>query len=335
MGNGFKVAVVGATGLVGAEMLRVLDSRGFPVRELVPIASERSAGRSVRFGDTDVAVQPMAKDAFAGVDLALFSAGASVSKELCPVAAAGGALVVDNSSAFRMDPDVPLCVPEVNLEAARAPHKGIIANPNCSTIQLVVVLKPIHDAARIRRVVVATYQAISGAGAEAVAAYEAQLRRLAAGQPLQAREHEEALVGNLLMHWPVDEATGYHEEELKLVRETQKILGDSTILVSPTAVRVPVVTGHSEAVTIETAQPIDATKVRAWLGKAAGVVLQDDFSHGIYPRPLDAAGKDPVFVGRIRDDIGQPGAVQMWIVSDNLRKGAALNAVQIAEALLS
>lgn len=329
----FKVAVVGVTGVVGQEMLRVLAQRKFPVRELVPVASQRSAGQAISFAGTTHKVRAISPEVFEGCQLALFSAGASVSKEWCPIAASKGALVVDNSSAWRMDPDVPLCVPEVNIEAARHPKKGIIANPNCSTIQMVVALKPIHDVAKIKRVVVATYQAVSGAGAKAVASLEHQMHAMVGKHTIPAGTIGAALAGNLLMTWKPDASTGYSEEELKMVKETQKIL-DPSIRVSPTAVRVPVVTAHSEAVTIETERPITAQQVRELLERAPGVEVVDDFAHGVYPQPLAAAGTDPVYVGRIRDDIGQPGGIQMWIVSDNLRKGAALNAVQIAEQLL-
>ncbi len=333
----FKVAVVGATGLVGREMLRTLEERAFPVSEIVPLASPRSAGMLVRFAGAEVEVRPVSEAAFEGVEVALFSAGAGPSREWCPVAAKAGALVVDNSSAWRMDPDVPLCVPEVNLDAARTRPKGIIANPNCSTIQLVVALKPLHDAAKITRIFVATYQAVSGAGASAVASLEAQQRQLAAGQPIERGALPGILAGNLLMSWKVDPATLYQEEELKMIYETRKIFGDDTIRVSPTTVRVPVVNGHSEAVTIETERAISPEQARALLALAPGVELMDDFAQGIYPQPRDASGKDAVLVGRIRDDLGRaPGAhgLSLWIVGDNLRKGAALNAVQIAEGLL-
>jgi aspartate-semialdehyde dehydrogenase len=334
MAKRFKVAVVGATGLVGREMLRVLEQRAFPVGELVPLASPRSAGTELTFAGRAHRVQPVSEQAFAGVDLALFSAGAGPSRQWCPVAAAAGALVVDNSSAWRMDPDVPLCVPEVNLEAARAPKKGIVANPNCSTIQMLVALKPLHDEARLRRIVVATYQAVSGAGAGAVASLEAQTRALAEGRVPEPGALPGILAGNLLMSWKVDPETLYQEEELKMIHETRKILGDPTIRVSPTAVRVPVRNAHSEAVTIETERPLSAARARELLAKAPGVELMDDFARGVYPQPAHASGRDAVLVGRVREDLGNPGGLSLWIVGDNLRKGAALNAVQIAEALL-
>ncbi|MEO0323382.1 MAG: aspartate-semialdehyde dehydrogenase [Myxococcota bacterium] len=332
------VAVVGATGVVGQAMLAILEERRFPVKRIVPVASERSAGTAVTFGGEAVPVQVLRPGVFDGVDVALFSAGSGPSRTWSPVAAEAGALVIDNSSAWRMDPEVPLVVPEVNLEAAKTRPKGIIANPNCSTIQLVVALKPLHDAARIRRIVVSTYQAISGAGRPAMEAFEAQRRRVAEGMATRAEEAAEPtlggqLAGNLLMAWSPDEATGYQEEELKMVHETRKILGDEAIRVSPTAVRVPVLTGHSEAVSLELERPMAPDEARALLAAAPGVELVDDFAAGRYPEPIDCAGTDPVYVGRIRADLGHPGGLQLWVVSDNLRKGAALNAVQIAEAL--
>jgi aspartate-semialdehyde dehydrogenase len=328
------VAVLGATGAVGREMIRVLEERKLPVGRLLPLASARSAGTSLSFHGRPHTVQAVSEEAFDGVDLALFSAGSGPSRTWAPIAAKRGALVVDNSSAWRMDPQVPLCVPEVNIESARKPPRGIIANPNCSTIQMVVALAPIHRARRIRRIVVSTYQAISGAGHDAVTHFLAQTRAFAAGEPMPEGPIQKQLAGSVLMEWKRDEATGYQEEELKMVHETRKILGDPEIGVSPTAVRVPVINGHAESVAIECERPITAQEVREWLEHAPGVRVMDDFAQGVYPTPLDASGSDDVLVGRIRDDIGQPGSVQMWIVGDNLRKGAATNAVQIAEALL-
>ncbi len=334
MAQGLKVAVVGATGMVGAEMLRVLEQRDFPVSELVPVASARSAGKTVTFKGVEHTVVEIAPEVFEGVDLALFSAGGSTSREWSPIAASKGALVVDNSSAFRADPDCPLIVPEVNAAAAANRPKGIIANPNCSTIQMVVALKPLHDEGRLKRVVVSTYQAISGSGATAVAAFRAQEEATVKGVAVDKTKLSGQLSRNLLMHWTVDAETGYQEEELKMVSETRKIFGDPDIAVSPTAVRVPVITAHSEAITVETHKPISAARARELLSQAEGVVVVDDFVNGVYPQPIDAAGQDPVYVGRIREDVGNPGGIQMWVVSDNLRKGAALNAVQIAERAL-
>jgi len=320
--------------MVGAEMLRVLEQRAFPVSELVPVATARSAGKKVTFNGVEHTVVEISPEVFEGVDLALFSAGGGTSREWSPIAASKGALVVDNSSAFRADPEVPLVVPEVNAAAAANRPKGIIANPNCSTIQMVVALKPLHDEGRLKRVVVATYQAISGSGAQAVAAFEAQEQATARGEQVDKQKLSGQLSRNLLMHWKPDPETGYQEEELKMISETRKIFGDSSIAVSPTAVRVPVVTAHSEAITIETHRPLTAARARELLSKAEGVQVVDDLSHGLYPQPIDAAGRDPVYVGRIRDDLGNPGGIQIWVVSDNLRKGAALNAIQIAEKIL-
>jgi len=324
----FRVAVVGATGMVGREMLKVLEQRKFPVKELVPLASARSAGKTLPFAGGEVTVKEVSADNFEGIDVALFSAGSGPSKEWSPIAASKGAIVIDNSSAFRKDPECPLVVPEVNLDAAKHRPKGIIANPNCSTIQMVVAIAPIHRVNPIKRIVVATYQAISGAGADAVDALAEQLKG-GKGEALGGQ-----LAGNLLMHWTVQEDGYYQEEELKMLHETRKILGDDSIRVSPTAVRVPVVTGHSEAITLELTEPMDVATARGLLEKAPGIELVDDFKNGVYPTPLQAAGTDPVYVGRIREDVGNPGGIQMWVVSDNLRKGAALNAVQIAEGLL-
>ncbi len=325
----FKLAVLGATGAVGETMLRVLHERRFPASDVIALASAASAGRKVRFGDGELVVRPVSADAFSGVDLALFSAGSAPSKEWAPIAARAGALVVDNSSAWRMDPDVPLCVPEVNLAAARNPKKGIVANPNCSTIQMVVALKPIHDLSRIRRIVVSTYQAISGAGAKAVEAFRAQASAFASGETIVHGPLGGQLAGSLLMEWKRDAATGYQEEELKMIHETRKIFGDQEIRVSPTTVRVPVINGHSESIAIEASRALTVAEVREALSRAPGVTLVER-----YPTPLDADGKDDVFVGRVREDLGNPGGIMLWVVSDNVRKGAATNAVQIAERLL-
>ncbi|MCA9604798.1 MAG: aspartate-semialdehyde dehydrogenase [Myxococcales bacterium] len=328
-----NVAILGATGVVGREMLKVLEQRAVPVGRLALLASPRSAGTKLTFRGEEHTVEAVTEEAFAGIDVALFSAGAGTSREWAPKAAAQGAVVIDNSSAWRMDDSVPLVVPEVNMEAAADRPRGIIANPNCSTIQMVVALAPLHRASRIRRVVVATYQAISGSGLEAVKAFEAQRRAIVAGEALDHAKLSGQLEGNLLMHWKRDEASGYQEEELKMVHETRKILGDPEIRVSPTAVRVPVVNGHSESLTIELESPMTADQARQLLADAPGIELTDDFARGIYPQPVHASGQDPVYVGRIREDVGNPGGLQMWVVADNLRKGAALNAVQIAERL--
>ncbi len=328
------VAVVGATGLVGREMLKILEQRSFPAERVVPLASPRSAGRTVSFRGRELVVKEANDDNFAGVDIALFSAGASPSRELAPRAAQRGAVVIDNSSAWRMDPDVPLVVPEVNPHAAKDRKKGIIANPNCSTIQMVVALKPIHDLARIEHIVVSTYQAASGKGHEAVEELRAQQKQLAAGDRPTGKVFPGPLAGNLLCDWKPGK-DDYSEEELKMVHETRKILGDERIGVSPTTVRVPVVTGHSEAIFVRCAKPLTAAAVREALRAAPGVVLMDEgYAPGKHPQPIDCAGEDPVYVGRIRNDLAIPGAINLWVVADNLRKGAALNAVQIAELLV-
>jgi aspartate-semialdehyde dehydrogenase len=327
------VAVVGATGLVGREMLRTLAARSFPASRVVALASARSAGTKTRFAGEEIPVHEATAAAFEGVDIALFSAGGDASRVLAPLAVERGAVVIDNSSAWRMDPEVPLVVPEVNPDAARQRPKGIIANPNCSTIQMVVALKPIHQLSRIKHVVVSTYQAASGKGHAAVAELEAQQRQLAAGQTPTWEVFPGPIAQNVIMDWKAG-TDGYSEEELKLVHETRKILEDDEIGVSPTCVRVPVTMGHSESLHIQCHEPIDAATVRRVLSEAPGIVVQDDgYAPGKHPQPVDCAGTDPVYVGRIRNDLAVPGAVNLWVVADNLRKGAALNAVQIAELL--
>lgn len=327
------VAVVGATGVVGREMLRTLEAREFPSTRVVALASARSVGQKLPFRGGSIEVRLAEPAAFEGVDIALFSAGASASRELAPAAAARGAVVIDNSSAWRMDPEVPLVVPEVNMQAAANRPKGIIANPNCSTIQMVVALKPLHDAARIKHIVVSTYQAASGKGHAAVQELEEQVRQAARGEKLAARIFPGTLAMNLLMDWKAGEGD-YSEEELKMVHETRKIMGDDSIGVSPTTVRVPVVTGHSESVHVQFHRPMTAAEAKELLAGAPGVVLMaEPYAPGRHPQPLDSVGTDHVFVGRVRDDLAVPGAINLWVVADNLRKGAALNAVQIAERL--
>jgi aspartate-semialdehyde dehydrogenase len=327
------VAVVGATGAVGREMLRTLEARRFPVKRVVPLASARSAGHKLPFAGGEVAVEALSAASFKGVDVALFSAGASVSKEYGPIAAEAGAVVVDNSSAWRMDPEVPLVVPEVNMHAAAKRPKGIIANPNCSTIQMVVALKPLHDAARLVHVVVATYQATSGKGHAAVEELGAATRAHVEGKAFEHKVFPGAIAFNLLCDWkPGDK--DYSEEEWKMVNETRKILEDASIGVSPTTVRVPVRTAHSESIFARFARPMGVDEAKKLLKAAPGVEFVDGpYAPGKHPQPLQAAGTDPVYVGRLREDLAVPGALQMWVVSDNLRKGAALNAVQIAEKL--
>src|SRR5580698_4892758 len=328
------VAVVGATGVVGREMLRTLEARHFPARRVVALASRRSVGTRLPFGGGELEVGLAEPDAFAGVDVALFSAGAAASRELAPAAAARGAVVIDNSSAWRMDPQVPLVVPEVNMSAASQRPRGIIANPNCATIQLVVALKPLHDAARVKHIVVSTYQATSGKGHAAVEELLAQTRAVLAGKPAEANVFPGTIAFNVLCDWkPGDD--DYSEEETKIVHETRKIMGDATIGVSPTTVRVPVITGHAESVHVQFHRPMKADEAKALLRTAPGVVLVEGaYAPGKNPQPVQAAGTDPVYVGRVRDDLAVPGAINLFVVSDNLRKGAALNAVQIAELVL-
>jgi len=333
--NPKTVAVAGATGLVGSRMLEVLADRDFPVKNLKPLASERSRGKTVTFKGEEVPVEVMTKDSFKGVDIALFSAGGSRSKEFAPAAAEAGCVVIDNSSAWRMDPSVPLVVPEVNPDDVKW-HKGIIANPNCSTIQMVVVLKPLHDAARIVRTVVSTYQAVSGAGKEAVDELYDQTRALMEGREPTCSVFPHPIAFNCLPQIPQSDAVahnGYSTEELKMVNESKKILGEDGFRVTATTVRVPVVTGHSESINIQTEKKLTATESRDILSRAPGVVVEDDLANERYPLALDAAGRYETFVGRIREDISHPSALDMWVVSDNLLKGAALNTVQIAELL--
>lgn len=331
------VAVVGATGAVGEVMRQVLEERCFPCKSIKFLASERSVGKPIVFRGQTYKVEAIRAEAFAGVDVVLSSTPASVSRETSPLAAAAGAIVVDNSSAWRMDPDVPLVVPEVNADALRHIPKGIVANPNCSTIQMVVALKPLHDLARIRRVVVATYQASSGKGATGLQDLDAQLQAIGRGQPVPPpKAHAAQLAGNVITHdWKLG-ADGYTEEEWKMIKETRKIMGDDSILVSPTTVRVPVRIGHSEAINLELERPISPEQAREALRQAPGIVLLDDLAAGQVPQPLLAAGRDEVFVGRIRRDPSLPEGrgLNLWVVADNLRKGAATNAVQIAEVLV-
>jgi aspartate-semialdehyde dehydrogenase len=327
------VAVVGATGAVGREMLRTLERRSFRVERVLALASERSRGQKIGFRGTELTVEMLDPSSFKGVDIALFSAGASTSKEFAPIAAASGAVVIDNSSAWRMDPDVPLVVPEVNPAAVQTRKKGIVANPNCSTIQMVVALKPLHDVARIKHIVVSTYQATSGKGHAAVEELRAQIKDVAAGRLPTPHVFPGPILLNVLSDWKAGK-DGYSEEELKLIYETRKIMGDDSIGVTPTCVRVPVVSGHSESVHVQFHTPMTAERAKDLLRAAPGVELVDgEYRPGGEPQPLRAADTDPVYVGRVRDDLAVPGSLNLWIVADNLRKGAALNAVQIAELL--
>jgi aspartate-semialdehyde dehydrogenase len=333
--SGKTVAVAGATGLVGARMLDTLVERNFPIKSLKLLASERSKGKRIRFRDEEIPVEVLTKDSFKGVEIALFSAGGATSKEFAPCAARSGCVVIDNSSAWRMDPHVPLVVPEVNADQIKC-HEGIIANPNCSTIQMVVILKPLHDVARIIRVVVSTYQAVSGAGKKAVDELEAQTRAILEGREAKCAVFPYPIAFNCIPQIPQSHAfveNGYSVEEIKMVNETKKIMGDSTIRVTATTVRVPVYTGHSESVNIETERKLTATQAREILAHAPGVVVHDDPMKQLYPLARASEGKSLTYVGRIREDISHPSGLAMWIVSDNLLKGAAYNAVQIAELL--
>lgn len=328
------VAVVGATGVVGREMLRTLERRELSADRVLALASPRSAGQKLPFRGGLLTVQALEPKSFEGVQIALFSAGASASREYAPIAAAAGAVVIDNSSAWRMDDEVPLVVPEVNPHAVMRRPKGIIANPNCSTIQMVVALKPLHDAARVKHVVVSTYQATSGKGQAAVQELRTQLRQIAAGETPEVKVFPGQMALNVLSDWKPGTG-GYSEEELKMVNETRKILEDPAIGVTPTCVRVPVVTGHSESVHVQFHRPLTAARALELLAGAPGVELVDGaYAPGKEPQPLQAADTDPVYVGRVRDDLAVSGAINMWIVADNLRKGAALNAVQIAELIV-
>ena len=328
------VAVVGATGAVGMEMISTLERRKFPVKRLVPLASERSRGRTVEFRGEAVPVEALSEDNIPAVDIALFSAGSDRSKRYAHMFVGKGAVVIDNSSAFRMDDDVPLVVPEVNPHAV-ARNSGIIANPNCSTIQMVQVLKPLHDAARVKRVVVATYQAVSGAGLEAVNELTEQTRACLENRPIKCEVFPHRIAFNVLPHIDAFEPNGYTKEEMKMVNETQKIMEDDSIAVTATAVRVPVFRGHCEAVNVEFARKISPDEARRLLAEATGVCVIDDPAHDGYPLAIDAEGDERTFVGRIREDFTVEAGLNLWVVSDNLLKGAALNAVQIAEKLIA
>ncbi|MBU0759410.1 MAG: aspartate-semialdehyde dehydrogenase [Candidatus Omnitrophica bacterium] len=337
----YNVAIVGATGMVGSEFIKILEERDFPVKSIRLLASERSKGRMLKFRGKNSPVQELGEGSFKDIDIALFSAGAGISKRFAPIAVKSGAIVVDNSSAFRMDPKVPLVVPEVNPEAIKK-HKGIIANPNCSTIQMVVVLKPLHDAARIKRIVVSTYQSASGWGKEAVDQMwqetKEAVRLRALGSRLRGNKIKRVLPDqiafNVIPQIDVFIDNRYTKEEMKMLNETRKIMGDDSIRVTATCVRVPVAVSHAEAVNIETEKKLSPEDAIEILKRAPGVEVIDDISREKYPLPIDAAGKDASFVGRIRQDESVENGLNLWIVSDNLRKGAALNAIQIAELLI-
>ncbi len=331
----YRVAMVGATGAVGETLLGILAERKFPVSELVPLASERSAGEKIRFNGREVVIRNLADFDFAGIDIAFFSAGGSVSAEHAPRAAAAGAVVIDNTSHFRQDPDVPLVVSEVNPQAIANRPRGIIANPNCSTMQMLVALAPIHRAVGITRINVATYQSVSGAGRSAMEELGRQTAALLSFQDIKPEKFPVQIAFNVIPHIDAFMDNGYTKEEMKMVWETRKILEDDGIEVNPTCVRVPVFYGHSVACHIETRVKINAAQARKLLKDAPGVVLVDQAKPGGYPTPVThAAGTDPVYVGRIREDISHPNGLNLWTVSDNIRKGAALNAVQVAELLV-
>lgn len=332
----YDVAVVGATGAVGEAMLSILEERNFPVGEVYALASSKSVGKRMAFKGGALKVEDLAEFDFAKVQIGLFSPGASVSAIYAPKAAAAGCIVIDNTSQFRYDDDIPLVVPEVNPEKiAGYKNRGIIANPNCSTIQMLVALKPIYDAVGIARINVCTYQAVSGTGKEAIAELVTQTANLLNGKPIVAEVYPKQIAFNVLPQIDVFMDNGYTKEEMKMVWETRKILGNDSILVNPTAVRVPVFFGHSEAVHIETKEKITVEAVRALLAKAPGVRLLDERKDGGYPTAVtESSGHDEVFVGRIREDISHPNGIDLWVVGDNVRKGAALNSVQIAEALV-
>jgi aspartate-semialdehyde dehydrogenase len=333
--NGYRVCVVGATGVVGQEMISVLEERDFPVRDLKLLASERTAGTTQEFKGEKLKVQVLRNDSFKGMEIGLFSAGGAISEKYAPLASEEGCVVIDNTSAFRMDPEVPLVVPEVNSHAiADYNHKGIIANPNCSTIQMVIVLKPIHDIAKIKRVVVSTYQSVSGTGKEAIRELEKQTLAIFNQQELKSEVYPHQIAFNCIPHIDAFSENGYTKEEIKMINETKKIMEDESIGITATTVRVPVFCGHSESVNIETTKKITPDEVRDILARAPGVMVLDDPKKNEYPLAIYAAGKNETFVGRIREDASIEKGIDMWIVSDNIRKGAALNAVQIAEILV-
>ncbi|WP_040534825.1 aspartate-semialdehyde dehydrogenase [Legionella drancourtii] len=335
MSRELNVAIVGATGAVGETFLTVLAERKFPIKNLYPLASARSVGKTVAFKNQELDVLDLAEFDFSQADIALFSAGGAVSKEYAPKAAAAGCVVIDNSSCFRYEDDIPLVVPEVNPHRiAEYTNRGIIANPNCSTIQMVVALKPLYDVAGITRINVATYQSVSGTGKKAVSELIAQMADLLNGRPAKVDVYPQQIAFNAIPHIDQFEDNGYTREEMKMVWETRKIMEDDSIMVNPTAVRVPVIYGHSEAIHVELKKPMTAAEARTILAKAPGVKVVDNITKASYPTVIkNAVGRDEVFVGRIREDISHPNGLDLWVVADNIRKGAASNAVQIAEIL--
>lgn len=332
MHESYRVAIVGATGAVGNTMLELLEERTFPVGSLKLLASHRSAGEILTFKGSHIEIEELTHDSFEDIDLVFSSAGASVSREFIPTAVEKGALVIDNTSAFRMDDDTPLVVPEVNMDAARK-HNGLIANPNCSTIQMMVALKPIYDAVGIKRIVVSTYQSVSGKSGQAVNELVLQTTEALEGKPITLDRFPHQMAFNVAFDWTFTD-TGDNEEELKMIKETHKILSDDSIGVSATTVRVPVFFAHSESINVETQKKLTQAEARELLADAPGVQLVDDPENYDYPMAIDVAGKDEVYVGRIREDLSIANGLNLWVVADNLRKGAALNAIQIAEQLL-
>jgi aspartate-semialdehyde dehydrogenase len=331
----YDLAIVGATGAVGEQMRAVLEERQFPVGELRLLASERSAGQFLQFGGHQRRVDVLTENSFDNIDIALFSAGGSVSAKFAPAAVSAGAVVVDNTACFRMEPDVPLVVPEVNASSIGAyKTRGIIANPNCSTIQMVVALKPIHDAARIKRVVVSTYQSVSGAGRQAMEELSKQVAALFNDKDVETKKFPHQIAFNCIPHIDVFMEDGYTKEEWKMIHETRKIFGEPALPVTATTVRVPVFCSHSESVNIQTEKKLTAAEVKSLLRQAPGIIVADEPENNLYPLAVDATGKDAVYVGRIREDASVQNGINLWVVSDNLRKGAALNAIQIAEILI-
>jgi aspartate-semialdehyde dehydrogenase len=330
----YNIAIAGVTGAVGNVFLSILEERNMPVKDLIPLASSRSAGKRIRFKGEEFEVKELKKDSFKNTDIALFSAGASRSAEFAPHAVESGAIVIDNSSAFRMDEQVPLVVPEVNPDDVKK-HKGIIANPNCSTTIMVVALKPVYDLSRIKRVVVSTYQAVSGAGSKGIVELQQQIEKIINKKDTEIVNEifPRQIAYNVIPHIDVFLDNGYTKEEMKMTDETRKIMGDENIMITATTVRVPVLTSHSESINIETEEKLTVEECMKALKNAPGITLKDDFKNKIYPTTLDTSGRDNIFVGRVREDISCPKGICMWVVGDQLRKGAALNAIQIAELL--
>jgi aspartate-semialdehyde dehydrogenase len=334
MAKSYNVAVVGATGIVGEEFLKILAKRTFPLRSLKLLASHRSAGKRIPFGEQVLEVEALTPQSFEGCDIAFISATDEVSRDYCPIAAKAGAIAIDDSGVWRMDPDVPLVIPEVNPQDVEN-HKGILAIPNCSTTPVVIALWPAHQKNRVRRIIASTYQSVSGTGRAAVDELQTATRRVLEDQPFEPHVYPHQIAFNVLPEIGSFKENGYTSEEMKMANETRKIMHDDAIAIATTCVRVPVYVGHSAAVTAEFERPIDAAEFAETLRSASGVAIQDDGANHVYPQPLDAAGKDPVYVGRIRKDISSENGIVFWVVGDNLRKGAALNALQIADELVS